>query len=129
MANKGQLTENFHIREFKCKDGTQVPNHLFSNVLELAKNLQFIRNEIGCRLSINSAYRHAAYNRKIGGSPNSQHLTAKAADLVSQKHTPRQLRAIIERLIKEKKISEGGLGLYPSFVHYDIRGTKSRFNG
>jgi hypothetical protein len=24
---------------------------------------------------------------------------------------------------------QGGLGLYDSFVHYDIRGTKARWNG
>lgn len=124
--DKGQLTDNFHIREFKCKDGTKVPDSLFENVKKLAKNLQVIRNEVG-RLSINSGYRHKTYNDKIGGSPKSQHLQAKAADLVSDKYTPKQLKAIIEKLIKDGKIEEGGLGLYPSFVHYDVRGFKSRW--
>ena len=125
--DKGQLTTNFHIREFKCKDGTKVPDDLLDNVKQLADNLQVIRDTIGCRLSINSAYRHKSYNDKVGGSPKSQHLRAKAADLVSDKHTPKQLKAIIEKLIKNGKIEEGGLGLYPSFVHYDIRGFKSRW--
>lgn len=125
--DKGQLTTNFHIREFKCKDGVKVPDNLFDNVKRLAENLQIIRETIDCRLSINSAYRHKSYNDRVKGSPKSQHLQAKAADLVSDKHTPKQLKAIIEQLIKYGVIEEGGLGLYPSFVHYDIRGFKSRW--
>lgn len=60
-----QLTKNFHSSEFDCRDGTLVPISLQANVEELAKNLQVLRDEIGEPLHINSAYRHAAYNKKI----------------------------------------------------------------
>jgi hypothetical protein len=36
---------------------------------------------------------------------------------------------IIENLIAQGKIIEGGVGIYPTFVHYDIRGTKARWSG
>ena len=102
--NAGQLTTNFHIREFKCKDGTKVPIELEANVRLLATQLQALRDYIGIPIHINSAYRTEAYNASIGGSPKSQHKVAKAADLVTAKYTPKQLAAIIKKLIKQGKM-------------------------
>lgn len=116
----GYLTKDFHIREFKCKDGSKVPEALEANVRLLATQLQVLRDHIGVPITLNSAYRTEAYNAKIGGSPKSQHKLAKAGDLVTQKYTPKQLAAIIKKLIKEGKMVQGGVGIYPSFVHYDI---------
>ena len=116
-----QLTDNFHLQEFACNDGTPVPPELMQNVIRLATNLQVLRNHLGERISINSAYRHANYNKKIGGAPDSMHLRAMAADITTKSKTPKQLKAIIERLIKAKKVNFGGIGLYPGFVHVDIR--------
>lgn len=125
--NNGQLTNNFHIREFKCKDGTKVPDELFDNVKLLAEQLQALRDFIGIPIHLNSAYRTEAYNVRIGGSPKSQHKLAKAADMVTSKYTPKQLAAIIKKLIKQGKMMQGGVGVYPSFVHYDIRGIEARW--
>lgn len=125
--DNGQLTTNFHIREFKCKDGTKVPDELFGNVKMLAQQLQILRDFIGIPIHLNSAYRTEAYNERIGGSPKSQHKLAKAADMVTAKYTPKQLAAIIKKLIKQGKMMQGGVGVYPSFVHYDIRGTEARW--
>lgn len=122
-----QLTKNFSLHEFYTNDGTPVPEKYICNVKELANNLQAIRDEIGEPLRINSAYRHPAYNKKIGGAKNSQHLTASAADLTAKNLTPKQLAAIIERLIKQGLVKQGGIGIYPGFTHYDIRGTKARW--
>lgn len=122
-----QLTKNFSLHEFYTHDGTPVPEKYMDNVRELAKNLQVIRDEIGEPLRINSAYRHPAYNKKIGGAKNSQHLTASAADVTAKNYTPKQLAAVIERLIKQGKVKQGGIGIYPGFTHYDIRGKKARW--
>ena len=122
-----QLTPNFNLAEFKCNDGTEVPKELIPNAIELAQNLQALRDELGESLYINSAYRHEAYNKKIGGKKNSQHLQAKASDITCKSKTPKQLASIIEKLIMAKKMKQGGLGIYPGFVHYDIRGTKARW--
>jgi uncharacterized protein YcbK (DUF882 family) len=123
----GQLTPNFHIREFKCKDGSKVPIELEANVRLLATQLQGLRDFIGIPIHLNSAYRTEVYNASIGGSPKSQHKQGKAADLVTAKYTPKQLANIIKKLIKEGKMMQGGVGLYPSFVHYDCRGTEARW--
>ena len=125
--DKGRLTTHFHIREFKCKDGSKVPEALEANVRLLAEQLQVLRDHIGIPIHLNSAYRTEAYNASIGGSPKSQHKLAKAADMVTSKYTPKQLASIIKKLIKEGKMMQGGVGVYPSFVHYDVRGTEARW--
>jgi uncharacterized protein YcbK (DUF882 family) len=119
-----KLTKSFQLSEFACNDGTQVPENLIPAVKELAKNLQVLRDEIGESLTINSGYRSPAWNKKIGGVKNSMHLKAMASDLVCRSLTPKQLKAVIEKLIKEGKMKNGGIGLYPSFVHYDIGATR-----
>lgn len=121
------MTKNFHIKEFACKDGTQVPLDLKHNAVRLAVNLQKLRDYLGVPIIINSAYRHLDYNRSIGGSKDSQHLYAKAADIRTKEHTPKQIYDAILHLISEGKMEEGGLGLYNSFVHYDVRGKKARW--
>lgn len=122
-----ELTTNFDLSEFACRDGTHVPTKYLFNVKELAENLQVLRDYLGESVHINSSYRHPAYNKMIGGKPKSQHLTASAADITTKSKTPKQLAAVIEKLIAEKKMKQGGLGVYPGFVHYDIRGTKARW--
>lgn len=123
------MTKNFTLHEFMCKDGTPVPKNLIANVEELAKNLQVLRDFLGEPLSILSGYRTPEHNAKVGGKPNSMHLQAMASDLTCASKSPKQLHTIIEKLIAEKKMKQGGLGLYKGFVHYDIRGHKARWNG
>lgn len=109
----------FTLSEFACHDGTPVPEHLIPNVAQLITALDVIRKETG-PLYITSGYRTVSYNKKVKGKPNSVHLIAKAADLVCKNLSPRQLHRKISSMIKDGSIPDGGLGLYPSFVHYDI---------
>ena len=123
----GQLTTNFKLSEFACKDGTPVPSNLMSNVQALATNLQVLRDAIKKPIKINSSYRTPTHNKSVGGASNSQHLYAKAADIVVKGMAPALVRKKIESLISSKKMSQGGIGRYNTFVHYDIRGTKARW--
>lgn len=123
-----QITKNFSIHEFDCKDGTKVPKEFYKNVKELAENLQVLRDYINEPVMITgSGYRTPSHNKKVGGAKNSQHLTASGADINAKNYTPRKLAVVIEKLIKEGKMKEGGIGIYKGFVHYDIRGTKARW--
>ena len=123
-----QLTKNFHSDEFKSKDGAETPCEALANLKELALNLEVLRAELGKPIHINSGYRSPEHNKKIGGATKSQHKEGKAGDLKVKRMKPYQVYNIIQRLISEGKMKEGGLGLYNSFVHYDIRGTKARWN-
>ena len=118
------MTKNFSVFEFRSKDGTDVPAELMPNLLELAKNLQVIRDHIGEPLQILSGYRSPAHNRRVGGKKNSYHLKAMAADLTCKSLTPKKLHSLLLALIKQGKVKNGGLGLYPGFVHFDIGPTR-----
>lgn len=125
----GQLTKNFHADEFACKDGTKVPLNLKANLIELAVNLQVLRDVVSTSISITSGYRSPSHNTKIGGAKFSQHINATAADIKVKGMTPKQVAVIIEKLIADNKMKQGGIGIYKSWVHYDTRGTKARWNG
>jgi len=122
-----QLTENFTRQEFDCKDGTIVPDNLLPNIKALAIQLQALRVHLGEPIHINSAYRSPAHNKRIGGAKNSQHVLGKAADITCKSKSPKQLAAAIEKLITAGKLKFGGMGVYPGFVHVDIRAGKARW--
>lgn len=122
-----QITKNFNLDEFSSKDGGTMPKDVEKNIRELAKNLQVIRNYFNLPLSITSGYRSPAHNTKIGGAKNSQHMYGRAADFSIAGTSPIEVAKGIESLIAAGKIKQGGIGIYPTWVHYDIRGTKARW--
>ena len=126
--NKMKLSKNFQLSEFACHDGTPVPESLQCNTILLANNIQVLRDDIDESLTILSGYRTPSWNKKVGGAPKSMHLKAGASDLTTRSYTPAQLHARILKLIKAGKMKDGGLGLYKSFVHYDI-GPARRWKG
>ena len=124
-----KLTENFSLHEFRCRDGSDVPDEYMENVKELAENLQVLRDKIGKPITVISGYRSLAYNKKIDGARRSQHLLAKAGDLIVKDMTHDAVKAVIIELIKEGKMKKGGVGLYTHFTHYDVRGFNRRWYG
>jgi uncharacterized protein YcbK (DUF882 family) len=122
------LTTNFKKSEFECKCGCKMPSKVLTNVVKTANNLQVLRGYLKASITINSAFRCNTHNASVGGVKTSQHLEGIATDITCKSHNPESLYKIIENLIKEGKLKEGGLGLYNTFVHYDIRGKKARWN-
>ena len=131
------MTKNFKLKEFECNDGSKMPLEVYENVIKLANQLQFLRDYTGRPITINSAYRSPDYNKKIGGAhkiingervETSQHVFGKAADITIQSLKPAEVFMIIEELIDMGHMLQGGLGLYDTFVHYDIRRTKARWD-
>ena len=121
-----KLTKNFSLSEFACNDGSEFPIDVIENIKELAINLQMLRDYIAIPITINSGYRSPAHNKKIGGVKNSQHLAGMAGDLKSDLPT-NLLGEAIELLIESGKMKQGGIGVYKTFVHYDIRGSRARW--
>lgn len=80
---------------------------------------------------VNSWYRSPAYNRAIGGATLSQHIEARATDIVivvKRKHggTVRLSPAWVGKLATEiRAFREGGIGVYSpaggNFTHVDHR--------
>lgn len=134
LIRKGMKTEklskNFDWSEFQSNDGAPMPDHVKANIKKLVPNLEKIREASGNRpMRINSGYRSPAQNTAVGGVKNSYHMQGMAADFTIQGMTPQQVQQLVGSLIDSGKIVQGGLGSYGTFTHYDIRGTKSRWNG
>jgi uncharacterized protein YcbK (DUF882 family) len=122
-----KLTNNFSLQEFNSKCGRDMPNKVMINIIELAKNLQVLRDAVNKPITITSGYRSPEHNAKVKGAKNSQHIFGTAADIKVQGMTPKEVALVIETLIKDGKMKEGGIGVYNSWVHYDIRGVKARW--
>ena len=116
-----KLSKNFTVKEFACSDGTDT---VFIS-LALVNLLQKIRDHFGKAVIINSAYRTEAHNKAIGGATYSQHKYGLAADIHINGVTPKEIVAYVETLMP----SSGGIGIYKSFVHVDVRRVRSRWNG
>ena len=123
-----KLTKNFSKSEFNCSCGCDMPLGVLHNVQKLANQLQALRNVVGTPIKINSGYRCIDYNDNVvKGSKNSQHKLGKASDIVIADMTPQETFELIDLLINEGELLQGGLSAYATFTHYDIRKTKARW--
>tara|TARA_R110000803_G_scaffold123551_3_gene191461 strand:+ start:1158 stop:1484 length:327 start_codon:yes stop_codon:yes gene_type:complete len=104
-----------------------MPEFVKINVAELAENLQVLRDIVG-RLDLTNAYRCKEHNADVGGSSDSQHLKGKAADIKSKTITPTKMAIIVDDLMKIEKFKLGGIGIYNTFTHLDIRGYRARWS-
>ena len=116
-----KLATNFKVKEFACTDGSD-PIFIDSDLVNV---LQKIRSHFGKAVTITSAYRTPTHNKKVGGTLYSQHLYGRACDIKISGVSPKKVAAYAETLLKNK----GGIGIYSTFCHIDVRATKSRWNG
>lgn len=116
-----KLSDNFRVKEFACEDGSDV---IFI-APALVTILQKVRTHFGKAVTINSAYRTPTHNKKVGGAAYSQHLYGTAADIVVKGVAPKTVAAYVEKLMPKK----GGIGIYGTFTHVDVREVRSRWNG
>ena len=56
-------------------------------------------------------------------------MSARAGDIKIKGMTPKEVKEVIEELISKGEMVQGGVGLYTTFVHYDVRGRKARWKG
>ena len=115
----GKPCEHFKIKEFRCKDGSDEIKYS----PETVAFLENIRAHFGGKsITINSAYRTATYNKKIGGASKSQHVVGTACDIVISGVTPLAIAQYAEG------IGVNGIGVYKTFTHIDSRSGKSRWD-
>lgn len=106
------VSESFTVKELSCKCGI-----CLDQVIDvyLVCKLQNLRDSIGKPVMITSAYRCERHNKSVGGSPNSQHLVGKAADIYVTGMEPVELAKIA--YLQGFK----GIGVAQGFVHIDTR--------
>lgn len=116
-----QVSSHFKVREFACSDGSD-PVFIAPALVDV---LEKIRAHFGKPVHINSGFRSVTKNKAVGGAQFSQHLFGTAADIHIDGVTPKQIAAYAETLLT----GTGGIGIYKSFTHIDVRKVKSRWNG
>ena len=92
--------------------------------LEFVADLDFIRDEIGRPLSVNSGCRTPYWNKLKGGAKDSAHLTTRPCGVVAVDFhcTDSQLRRDI--ILVAESIGLNRIGLGNSFIHIDCDLTK-----
>lgn len=113
-----KIGQHFKVREFACKDGSQV---VFIDT-HLVAILDILRNQVGKPVYINSGYRTPTRNKEVGGAKYSYHMRGMAADIrvngMAAKEIANKLNAIIP--------DECGIIVYSTWVHIDTRTKKYR---
>lgn len=121
------LLKHFSGKELRCRCGCsgQAPDPCAVADLNLLIALEKIRERVGRPVYINSGYRCEKYNQRVGGVKNSYHVRKMAADIWVKDLSPKELANVIDDLFP----SSCGIGIYRSFVHFDVRENKTRFKG
>lgn len=127
---KTKVTENFTLEEL-CHSNTAVAKGLANipnesqveNLKSLAINLlQPVRDLYGKPMIINSGFRSPEVNKAVNGSPTSDHMNGKSADVRTP--NPRELF----NLVHNSGLSFDQLILYPTFVHMSFRSKDANRN-
>jgi uncharacterized protein YcbK (DUF882 family) len=106
------VSPNFKVKHFACRDKSDV---ILINP-HLVDLLEKIRAKFGKEIRVNSAYRTPSYNRSLSGAAKySQHMYGNAADITIPGVTPREIYNWVNTF------HQGGLGVYPTFTHIDVR--------
>lgn len=122
---KGQaepISDEWHSTQFDCRctrpqcDTTLVEEALIEGLSELVKIFPIIE--------ITSGFRCVWHNKEVGGSPKSQHMLGRAADIKTLFATPAEVANAAERIAC---FENGGIGRYKSWTHVDVRGQKARW--
>jgi uncharacterized protein YcbK (DUF882 family) len=116
-----QLTKNFKVKEFACKDGSDTI--LIHDKLPMV--LQYIRMRTGKPVVLTNAYRTETHNAKVGGAEHSMHLYGAAADIKVSGYTPDRLAAVAREIMPDW----GGVGTYDWGIHVDTRQDKADWAG
>ena len=113
-----KIGQHFKVREFACKDGSQVV-FVDENLVSI---LDILRNKIGKPVIITSGYRTPEWNTKCGGAKYSYHMRGMAADIRVNGISAKELANKLNEIVPDKC----GIIVYKSWVHFDVRTSKYR---
>lgn len=125
MDDFQRLLDMENIRHFDADEvfRRNPPPDLWQNIIPTLRVLDKVREHYDIPIIVNSSYRDPAYNRRVGGKPDSLHLAFNAIDF-TVKTLP--LRAIYSYMEYMPGAESFGLGIYNTFIHLDTRGMIGR---
>lgn len=111
--------------ELACHDGTPYPHHWRDDrAVTLGLTFEHVRELLGgTPILILSGYRTPAYNSRLEGAAlKSQHVEGRAIDICHPQIEPRAVFAAVMAAQRRGELPLlGGVGLYRTFVHLDVR--------
>lgn len=119
MEYTDYLTDNFTWGEFwsNSLSGKRIepPQEYYDNIFKVATELQKIRDIVDRPIRVNSGWRSVQWNKVIGGSSKSMHLTGEGADISC--YIP------IDQLVfyAGRETIFKGIGIANKFLHLDTR--------
>lgn len=113
-----KVGQHFKVREFACRDGSQV---VFIDDY-LVSILDILRNQVGKPVHINSGYRTPARNKAVNGAKYSYHMRGMAADIRVEGMTAKDIANKLNKIIPYGC----GIIVYDKWVHIDTRTQKYR---
>lgn len=90
---------------------------------ELLDSLTKIREHFNAPVTITSGNRCIKHNASVGGAENSKHVAGIAADFKVSGVCPAEVASTLHTWYPGKY----GIGVYPSWVHLDVREQKARW--
>lgn len=106
--------KHFAPVEVACKGTGLVPVYE-QGFIRCMDMIEQTRNDAGVPLFVNSMFRTAAHNRRVGGASNSFHLYGMAIDISTDGLDQEELVKLL------RKNGARGIGYYDTFVHADMR--------
>jgi uncharacterized protein YcbK (DUF882 family) len=122
----GDLSRNFSSHEFACHCGCGFGDLPGDVSPVLVAELQRLRDALGKPITIVSGCRCQRHNTAVGSSETSQHRLGTAADIQVAGMTPAEVRAAV--LLHCPGFVAGGIGLYDTFLHCDVRRHAARWD-
>lgn len=122
------VSKYFTVGEVTQWDSQRIPtsSEIQNNILQLAKELDTIREKWGSPVQVTSWYRPPNVNRAVGGAKHSQHLTGKAVDIYPSEGSILEFQNWLDNGIwKDRAL---GYGAKRGFVHCDTRSGRIRWN-
>nr|DAG74692.1 MAG TPA: peptidase [Microviridae sp.] len=116
-----KITNHFKVKEFACKDKSQI---VFVDDY-LVTILEILRNKIKKPIIITSGYRTPEWNAKCGGAKYSYHMRGMAADIKVNGMTAKEIADKLDKIIA----NECGIIVYDNWVHFDVRTGKKYRKG
>ena len=117
----GNLTSHFSVEEFNCRDGTPVPQAALPALKSWCERIgEPVRARYGA-VRVNSGYRTASYNARIGGASNSVHIYDRHPGAVAVDHWCEGASPSTVANYEDGLPEASGLGRYATFTHSDNR--------
>ena len=115
---------HFKMSEFSCK-GKNCCGRSSPMSETLLRALDKLRDLCGCPIVVTSGFRCNTHNKVIKGAEDSLHTYGMAADIKCPGHTPEWLAVHVRKI---PEFYDGGIGMYPTWVHVDVRGSLARWD-